>query len=104
MLDEGHKALRVLIFGRVQGVFFRDWTVKTALKLGLNGWVRNRSDGTVEALVVGDSETVDKMVKECWIGPSTAKVENIELSNAIGIVKDGFEQKPNVNLNERRGT
>lgn len=104
MLDEGHKALRILIFGRVQGVFFRDWTVKTALEFGLNGWVRNRTDGTVEALVVGDNETVDKMVKECWIGPITSKVENIEITNAIGIVKDGFEQKPTINLNERRGT
>lgn len=104
MLVEGHKALRILIYGRVQGVFFRDWTVKTALYFGLNGWVRNRTDGTVEALLVGDSETVDKMVNECWVGPDTATVENIELTNAIGIVKDGFEQKPTVNLNERRGT
>lgn len=103
MLEEGHKALKLIIFGRVQGVFFRDWTVKTASKLNLNGWVRNRNDGTVEVLVVGERGVVDQMVKECWIGPSSAKVANIEVANAVGIVKDGFEQKPTVNLNERRG-
>ena len=103
MLEEGHKALRLLIYGRVQGVFFRDWTVKTASNLSLNGWVRNRSDGTVEALIVGENHIVDKMVEECRIGPKIAKVDNIEISNTIGIVKDGFEQKPTVNLSERKG-
>lgn len=104
MLDDGYKALRLIIYGRVQGVFFRDWTIKVALNLGLNGWVRNRSDGTVEAMIVGDGCTLDKMVKECWVGPSKAKVENIELTKAMGIVKNGFEQKPTVNLDERRGS
>lgn len=102
MLEDGQKALRVLISGRVQGVFFRDWTVKTAIKNGINGWVRNRSDGSVEALFVGENNGVDLMVKECQIGPTSAKVEKIEITNAIGIVKDGFEQKPTVNLHERR--
>ena len=103
MLDDGHKALRLLIFGRVQGVFFRDWTVNAALKLGLNGWVRNRTDGTVEVMLVGENDAIDKMVQQCWVGPKKAKVDNIESTNAIGIVKNGFEQKPTVNLNERRG-
>lgn len=103
MLDDGKKALRLLIFGRVQGVFFRDWSVKTALSLKLNGWVRNRTDGTVEALIVGNVEAVDTMMKQCWIGPSRAKVDNIEITNAMGIVKDGFEQKPTVDINERKG-
>ncbi|MDG1437839.1 MAG: acylphosphatase [Emcibacteraceae bacterium] len=102
MLEDGHKALRVLMFGRVQGVFFRNWTVKTALSYGLDGWVRNRTDGTVEALIVGSEEAVDKMVKECWIGPSSAKVDEVKVSSAIGITKAGFEQKPTVNMNESR--
>ena len=104
MLDDGHKALRLLIYGRIKGGVFRDWIVKTALKLGLNGWVRNRTDGPVEGMIVGDNDIVDKMVQQCWVGPNTAKVDNIELTNAIGIVKNGFEQKPTVNLNERRGS
>lgn len=103
MLDAGLKAVRLVIFGRVQGVFFRDWTIKTALSYELDGWVRNRADGSVEALIVGAEGAVDKMVKDCWSGPPSAKVETIEVSPARGITKSGFEQKPTVNINERRG-
>lgn len=103
MLDAGHKASRVLISGHVQGVFFRDWTVGNASNLGLDGWVRNRSDGTVEALFVGPEANVDKMTKLCDVGPQTAKVTGVEVTKAIGITKKGFMQKPSVNLRERRG-
>jgi len=103
MLDAGDKASRVLISGRVQGVFFRDWTVRKANELTLNGWVRNRSDGTVEGLFVGPEVNVDKMVKLCEIGPPLAKVTDIEITKAMGITKNGFVQKPSVNLRERRG-
>ncbi|MCC3860461.1 acylphosphatase [Pseudemcibacter aquimaris] len=103
MLDEGQKAARLVIYGRVQGVFFRDWTVDTASRLGLDGWVRNRSDGTVEAMLVGQEELVEKMIKECRTGPRMSKVENIDISPARGIVKKGFERKPTVNIHERRG-
>lgn len=103
MLDEGHKASRLIIHGRVQGVFFRDWTVEMASSLNLDGWVRNRSDGTVEAMLVGPNESVDQMIKHCHQGPRMSKVENIEISVARGIVKKGFERKPTVNLHERRG-
>ena len=89
MLEEGHKAVRVLISGHVQGVFFRDWTVQNALALNLDGWVRNRSEGTVEALFVGPEDVVDKMVKMSWTGPSAAKVEDIEVTKAMGITKKG---------------
>ena len=74
MLDAGLKAVRLVISGRVQGVFFRNWTVKAALSYKLDGWVRNRADGSVEALMVGAEEAVDKMVEECWSGPPSAKV------------------------------
>ncbi|EAZ00431.1 hypothetical protein OsI_22455 [Oryza sativa Indica Group] len=56
------KAVRVVVKGRVQGVGFRDWTAETAESLGLAGWVRNRRDGTVEALLSGDPAKVDEMV------------------------------------------
>ncbi len=101
MLEDGHKALRLVISGRVQGVFFRDWTVRTASSLHLNGWVRNRSDGTVEALLVGLADEVDKMVEQCRYGPRSAKVDHIEISIAAGITRRGFRQKPTVNLLER---
>lgn len=103
MLDPGHKALRLVIRGRVQGVFFRDWTVRHASDLQIDGWVRNRTDGAVEALLVGLEADVDKMVKHCEIGPPLAKVEEIETTTAMGITKKGFIQKQTVNLAERRG-
>ena len=103
MLDDGHKAVRLLIFGRVQGVFFRDWTVNEASSRNIDGWVRNRSDGAVETLLVGEQIQVDKMIERLHIGPPSAKVDHIEISKAMGITKHGFSQKPTVNLNERRG-
>ncbi len=102
MLSEGHKAVRVLLYGRVQGVFFRDWTVQNASRLGLDGWVRNRSDGTVEALFVGPDDLVDKMIKLAHVGPPSAKVSEIECTKAIGITPKGFVQKPSVNVHESR--
>lgn len=101
MLEDGYKAHRLLIFGRVQGVFFRDWTVGQATSLKLDGWVRNRSDGAVEALLVGPEAQVDKMTELCHIGPPSSKVDHVEISKAMGITKHGFIQKPTVNLNER---
>ena len=103
MLEPGYKALRLIIKGRVQGVFFRDWTVRHATDLKLDGWVRNRTDGTVETLLVGIENDVEKMVKLCKIGPPSAKVTEIKTTVAMGITKKGFVQKPTVNLDERRG-
>jgi acylphosphatase len=56
------KCVHVIVFGRVQGVFFRAYTKEEADKLGLIGWVRNQPDGSVEALVAGESEAVDRML------------------------------------------
>lgn len=103
MLEDGHKAVRVIISGRVQGVFYRDWTVRNASQLNLDGWVRNRSEGTVEALFVGPEAAVDKMIKSCYQGPSSARVDDIEITPARGITKKGLQQKPTVNVHERRG-
>lgn len=102
MLKDGHKAVRVLIYGRVQGVFFRDWTVRNASSLDLDGWVRNRSDGTVEALFVGPETQVEKMIKMAHVGPPAAKVREIKRTNAMGITQIGFIQKPSVNVGESR--
>jgi acylphosphatase len=103
MLEEGHKAVRLLISGRVQGVCFRYWTVQTATQHSLDGWVRNMSDGNVEALFVGGEDQVDEVVLKCHLGPSSARVDNIEISGAIGITPKGFFQKATVDIDERRG-
>ena len=68
---------RLAITGRVQGVGYRDWAVATGQRLGLSGWVRNRTDGSVEALVVGEDEAVGKMIEACRRGPRHAAVEAV---------------------------
>ena len=79
--------VRVVIHGRVQGVWFRGWTIEAAQMRGLSGWVRNRRDGTVEAVFDGPDETVADMIDACWQGPPAARVDHIDreaLSAAVG--------------------
>ncbi len=70
---------RVVIRGRVQGVFFRVETRERARSLGLAGWVRNNPDGTVEAVFEGDRDRVDSMLLWCRRGPAAADVEDVEV-------------------------
>ena len=72
------RTARVIIRGRVQGVGYRDWTERHARMLGLNGWVRNRPDGTVEALFAGPSAKVASMLSDALHGPSLAQVSAVE--------------------------
>jgi len=74
--------LQVLIRGRVQGVGYRAWTEVTALELGIEGWVRNCRDGSVEALFAGSEEVVLTMVELCRQGPRGAEVEAIDQREA----------------------
>jgi acylphosphatase len=69
---------RVAICGRVQRVGFRAWTEYTALKHGLEGWVRNRADGSVEAVFAGPAATIDAMLEACRRGPPGARVDRID--------------------------
>ncbi len=71
------KRLHVHVRGRVQGVFFRAVTQETARGLNLTGWVRNRPDGSVEAVFEGEDDHVDKMLAWCHQGPPTARVEEV---------------------------
>ena len=68
---------RVIVEGRVQNVLFRYHTEETALKLGVTGWVRNRSDGTVEAVFEGDKEQVGQIIQWCHHGPPHARVTKV---------------------------
>ena len=74
-----HQTIHVLIHGRVQGVSFRAWTQHQAELRGLRGWVRNRRDGSVEAVFSGPADLVQVMLKACHQGPSGALVENVEI-------------------------
>ena len=90
------RAVRLRIRGRVQGVWFRGWTCQQATRLGLAGWVRNCSDGSVEALFVGAADAVEAMVAACRRGPTHARVESVvadELSDAASLELDGFSQQ-----------
>ncbi len=74
-------ATHLIVHGRVQGVFYRDWTVATARSLGLAGWVRNLPDGTVEAHIEGEPEAVKRMIAEMADGPPRAAPTRIDQSN-----------------------
>jgi acylphosphatase len=69
--------LKVVVTGRVQGVWFRGWTIEEARARGLDGWVRNRSNGSVEALFSGPSAAVRSMVEACRRGPPGALVTSL---------------------------
>ncbi len=71
---------RVIVEGRVQGVFFRYHTQEAALRFEVKGWVRNRRDGSVEALFEGYKEKVDQMIQWCHRGPSEARVTKVHLN------------------------
>lgn len=75
------KALHMKIYGRVQGVWFRANTQGTAQSLGLNGWVRNTSDGAVEVHAQGEGDAVDKLLSWCYQGPPGARVDKIDCVN-----------------------
>lgn len=82
--------VRARITGRVQGVWYRAWTEKTAAAHGLHGWVRNRPDGSVEALFSGPKETVERMLADCRDGPPNARVDDIETEPADPPDATGF--------------
>jgi acylphosphatase len=75
-------ARRIVVRGRVQGVFFRDSTRRTAEARGVAGWVRNRDDGTVEAHLEGSEEAVDAVIAWARTGPSRAEVEGVDVAGA----------------------
>ena len=84
-------ARRVVVYGNVQGVFFRDATRREARRQGVAGWVRNCPDGTVEAWFEGASDAVGAMVRWCRAGPRHAEVRDVRVSDATPEGLGGFE-------------
>jgi acylphosphatase len=85
----------ISITGRVQGVGYRDWAMATAQRLGLSGWVRNRVDGSVEALVVGDDDAVGRMIEACQRGPTLARVEAVDVEPVdLDVLPAAFTRLP----------
>ena len=82
------------IRGRVQGVYYRASAQEEALRLGLSGWVRNRSDGSVEALVAGGNADVECFIRWAWQGPAAARVVDIEIQQTPVPEAGSFRMRP----------
>lgn len=90
----GIVARHLTILGRVQGVFYRNWTAQTAGGLGLNGWVRNRMDGSVEAWVEGPAEAVEQFIALAHRGPPAAQVARIDADDMPPEGLTSFQKRP----------
>ena len=84
------RTVEVVITGRVQGVSYRAWTADEARRRGLDGHVRNRADGAVEALFSGPEAAVDALIEACRAGPPTARVDAITVRPAAPPQGGGF--------------
>lgn len=89
-------AVRLIIAGRVQGVGYRAWTVREAGRRNLRGWVRNRQDGSVEALLIGEGTIVEAMIETCHGGPRFARVVSIVREPAADDGTSRFHERPTV--------
>jgi acylphosphatase len=90
------RSVRVRLEGRVQGVGFRYWTERAASDLGLDGWVRNRRDGGVEAVFSGDADRVTEMLERAKQGPPSARVDFVKVLDEPTPPPPGFEVRPTV--------
>jgi acylphosphatase len=89
-MTRSEKTVRLRITGGVQGVGYRIWATRTASDLGLRGWVRNRLDGSVEALATGAPEHVAAMIEACRQGPYGARVAAVNILDADDDGSRGF--------------
>jgi len=71
----------IVITGKVQGVGFRYWLHKVAVRNNINGWVKNKISGEVEALLIGDDVKIDNLIRLCKKGPPSSKVTKIKVQN-----------------------
>jgi acylphosphatase len=86
----------LIISGTVQGVGYRDWLIGTAKKIGLAGWVRNRRDGTVEAVLAGEADAVEEVTRACHRGPRLAVVTGITETFCDAPAGRAFVKKPSI--------
>ena len=94
--DKELTALRLRIEGFVQAVGYRHFAIEEATRLGLDGWVRNRTDGTVEILISGETKAVEAFVAASMRGPKGSTVKNVELHNAEPPDEKGFRRRSSV--------
>jgi acylphosphatase len=94
--DDEQTHLRLRIEGFVQAVGYRNFVIGEAARLGIDGWIRNRSDGTVEALVSGPNAAVETLVGFCMKGPPGSTIKNVELHKAEAPAEKGFKRRPSL--------
>lgn len=93
MSEEDFTHLRLRIEGFVQAVGYRNFVIAEANRLGIDGWVRNRADGTVEALVSGPAKAVEVLIALCMKGPAGSTVRNVEMHKADPAAEKGFKRR-----------
>jgi acylphosphatase len=90
MTDPASRAIRCVVAGRVQGVYFRAAGAERARTLGLRGWIRNLPDGRVEAVAAGETEALTRFTAWLWEGPPAARVDSVQVEEWTETVADGF--------------
>lgn len=89
-------ARRIRVSGKVQGVWFRDWTLLEANALGVSGWVRNRLDRSVEVMAVGDADAVLRFISRLHEGSPASRVASVEVEEVAVEPIEGFSRRPTV--------
>jgi acylphosphatase len=92
----GDRTVRLTITGRVQGVGYRFWAERAAVALGIRGWVRNRTGGSVELLASGSDSAIDALIEACRQGPRAAAVDGVAVEDAEDNGSAGFSARPTV--------
>ncbi|MEZ5853206.1 MAG: acylphosphatase [Hyphomicrobiaceae bacterium] len=95
-VSPAHLCVRLRIEGRVQGVGFRAFVIQEAAARGLHGWVRNRRDGGVEAVVAGPAADVEDLCQRARVGPRGARVDMLKVLEETGPTPQGFDVRPTV--------
>jgi acylphosphatase len=90
------RTVRLVITGRVQGVGYRIWAERIAAALRIRGWVRNRGDGSVELLAIGEDDAVAALIEACRTGPRAAIVTDVVVDDGKHDGSTGFSSKPTV--------
>jgi acylphosphatase len=94
--DNDITSLRFRIEGFVQAVGYRNFAIEEASRLGLDGWIRNRSDGTVEVLASGETKKIEEFAQACMRGPPGSRVTSVEMHNTEPPEEKGFRRRPSV--------
>jgi acylphosphatase len=96
MSERDITSMRLRIEGSVQAVGYRNFMIEEARKLGIDGWVRNRTDGSVEALVSGETKAVEALIAACARGPEGSRIKHIDMEKVEPPAEKGFNRRPSI--------